>query len=321
MRTKLDTVSRIRAALADLEAHGFDPNLTEESYDSIADCGFQTRTLPIAIAAASIALEEKPITLRGLFYRVVSAGLMPSTDQCHYAALGRIMTKLREEGVVPFKWIVDSIRSTLKPSSWSGLEDFADTVRDAYRRDFWAELPGYAHVIVEKDAMAGVLQPVTAEYDVPLSVVRGYVSLSFAHEIASTWAQIEKPINAYYLGDFDPSGLQLEDDLRDKLARYSGRKFRWTRLGVVKSDFDAFDLIRLDPKPSDRRTAGFLRAGHSHGAELDAIPATALRDRLERAIAKHIPAEQWDRLRQIERLERDRWHETMAAFRSDGGAT
>ena len=89
---------------------------------------------------------------------------MPSTDQCHYAALGRIVTRLREAHVLPFQWIVDSIRSTLKPSSWSGLDDFADAVRDAYRRDFWASLPDYVHVIVEKDAMAGVLQPVTREF-------------------------------------------------------------------------------------------------------------------------------------------------------------
>ena len=308
MKACLDTL------LDQLRAHGLEPGLTEESYQGIAASGFREKTLPVAFAAADILTTERPITLRGLFYRVVSAGLLPSTDRRHYAALMRVATKLRESGLIPFSWIVDNVRSTLKPSSWSGLEDFADTVREAYRKDFWAELPDYVHVFSEKDAMAGVLEPVTVEYDVPLSVVRGYVSLSFAHSIGSTWAQIEKPIHAYYLGDFDPSGLQLERDLRDKLERYSERDFIWRRLAVKTEDFAAFNLFPLDPKPTDKRTPGFLAEGHSVCAELDAIPATALRERLKAAITSHIPMDRWERLRQIEELERERWELTLAAF-------
>src|SRR5690606_7414642 len=108
------------------------------------------------------------------FYRVVAAGWLPSTDKQHYDRIGRVMGTLRESGVVPFRWIVDNLRSTMKPSSWSGLDDFADTVRDAYRKDFWQHLPTYVHVFVEKDAIAGVIQPVTSQYDVALSPCRGY---------------------------------------------------------------------------------------------------------------------------------------------------
>jgi hypothetical protein len=144
------------------------------------------------------------------------------------------MTALREDGCVPFSWIVDNVRSTDKPSSWAGLEDFADTVKRAYRKDFWAQLPHYVHVIVEKDALAAVLAPSTREYDVALSPIRGYVSLSFAHQIAETWNKITKPIFAYYLGDYDPSGFDLERDVHAKLTRYCKRSFEWIRLGVIR---------------------------------------------------------------------------------------
>jgi hypothetical protein len=258
------------------------------------------------------------MTLRGLFYRVVSAGWLPSTDAKHYAALGRIVTILRERGIVPFEWLVDNIRSTIKPGSWSGLGDFADDVRDVYRKDFWASLPTYLHFIVEKDAMAGVLAPVTLEYDVSLSVVRGYVSLSFAHQIGSLWREIEKPIRGYYLGDLDPSGLDLEQDLRAKLSRYSGRDFTWQRLAVNGEDLDAFNLFPLAPKAKDRRTAQFRAKGYTQCAELDAIPATELRDRIKRVILEHVPADDWERLRRVEELERQTWQETLGAM---GGAS
>jgi hypothetical protein len=268
-------------------------------------CGFRTKTLPLAVMACEILEAERPMTLRGLFYRVVSAGVLPNTDRKHYDSLGRIMTTLRERGEVPFSYLVDNVRSTLKPSSWSGLADYGDTVRRVYRKDYWASLPEYVHIFCEKDAMAGVLQSVTHEYDVALSVIRGYVSLSFAHQIALQWSEINKPITAYYLGDFDPSGFDLERDLREKLERYCDRPFAWVRLAVTDEDFNHFDLFPLKPKTKDRRTAAFLRAGYTECAELDAIPAVALRERLEQAILSHIPADEWNRLIEIEDAERD----------------
>ena len=154
----------------------------------------------------------------------------------------------------------------MKPSSWSGLADYADSVRSCYRRDFWASLPHHVEVFVEKDAVAGTIQPITEEYDVALRVCRGYSSISFAGEIADLWREIKKPIFAFYLGDFDPSGFDLERDLREKLERYSGRTdFVWQRLGVTESDFADHDLVRLPLKRnksgdlSDKRAAGFIR--------------------------------------------------------------
>ena len=155
MKTKLDSV------LQEVRQAGWTPGLTEESYASIIRAGFRGKNLALACVATEIAYNEKPLTLRGLMYRVVSAGWLPSTDREHYTRTGRIMTTLREAGVVPFSWIVDNVRSTIKPSSWSGLNDYVETVRDCYRKNFWDGLPAYCHIIVEKDAIAGTLAPVT----------------------------------------------------------------------------------------------------------------------------------------------------------------
>lgn len=225
------------------------------------------------------------------------------------------MTRLRESGTVPRRWLVDHVRSTLKPSSWSGLADFGHSVRSAYRLDFWASLPCSVEVFVEKDAVAGTIQPVTAEYDVALRVCRGYASVSFAGEIADEWRRCEKPIVAYYLGDFDPSGLDVERDLIARLERFSGRKrtptvspsgtFIWERLGIVPDDFDAFDLIRLPVKRSDCRAAAFVRENGTACSEVDALPPVELRRRVREAIVSHIDPERWRRLETAERLERE----------------
>src|SRR5207245_380345 len=122
----------------------------------------------------------------------------------------------------------------------------------------------HVEVFVEKDAMAGTVQPVTDEFDIRLRIVKGYASVSFAGEIADLWHEVKKPIFAYYLGDFDPSGFDLERDLQAKIKRYSGgREFTWQRLGVLAEDFDDHNLICLPVKHTDNRARTFM-AQHGH---------------------------------------------------------
>ena len=217
-------------------------------------------------------------------------------------------------GAVPFTWLVDNLRATVKPSSWSGIEDYIEVVRDTYRKDFWDGLPEYVHVICEKDAIAGTLARITREYDVALSPIRGYASLSFAHEIASVWRRTDKPITCYYLGDFDPSGFDLERDIREKLERYSDCDFEWVRLGVNRRDFSEFDLLPLRVKRTDRRSQSFREKHGDECAELDAIPANELRNRLRAAIEQHIPQDDWQRLIRIENAERESFNMATASL-------
>jgi hypothetical protein len=275
--------------------------------------------------AVAILGQEHPMTLRQLFYRLVSAGTLKNA-QAEYKRLGHVMTRLREDGQVPLIWIVDHVRSTLKPSSWSGLADYADAVRGCYRKDFWASLDYHVEVFVEKDAIAGTIEQVTEEHDIRLHVCRGYASLSFVGEIATVWERVRKPIFAYYLGDYDPSGFDIERDLREKLERYSGKTwfrkpvlpqyaldpegadgttFCWQRLAVRREDFSAHNLICLPVKGKDKRSPGFVREHGTACAEVDALPPSELRRRVQAAIDSHIDVERWNRLLEVERLEQE----------------
>jgi hypothetical protein len=274
---------------------------------------FRTKNRALVERAKAILQAEHPMTLRQLFYRLVSAGALGNARK-DYTRLGSVTTRLREAGDVPMHWIVDHVRSTLKPSSWSGLGSFVERWRNAYRKDFWASLPCCVEVLVEKDAIAGSIQPVTEEYDIRLRVCRGYSSVSFAAEIAGLWERVRKPIHAYYLGDFDPSGFDLERDLKAKLGRYSGKLIggrddgapvSWTRLAIAEEDFAAFDLVRLPVKQADRRARAFIQAHGDDCAEVDALPPDELRNRVEEAICSHIDPDRWERLQEIERLEQE----------------
>jgi hypothetical protein len=72
-----------------------------------------------AIAAAIAA--DAPVTLRGVYYRVVSAGAVEKTEK-GYDLIGRQLLKLRRSGRVSYSDITDGTRWITRPSTWTGLD-------------------------------------------------------------------------------------------------------------------------------------------------------------------------------------------------------
>jgi hypothetical protein len=317
---RLKGLASLDALFAKLRANGWEPGQAAgwegddllSSYRALWRSGTRAQNLPLACVATELLAAHEPDTVRGNMYLVVSAGWLPDTSDKSYDRIQRILCRLREVGTVPWKWVVDNVRSTIKPSSWSGLRDFAETVAEAYRLNFWARLPEYVEIIVEKDTVAGKVASVTREYDVPLHPIRGYSSQSFARQIADGWREIEKPITIYYVGDHDPSGRDLERDIRERVERYSKRQFNWHRLGVNPEHFERHDIIPLAPKKGDSRYRRFVADWGTECAEVEAIPATDLRQMIRDAIESHIPAGEWESLQRVESIEKEQWAAFMA---------
>jgi len=320
------TLAKLVSLTDTLREHGWEPGARAgwseaeiaHNYTALIRSGTRTANLPFAAVTTELLAANQPDTVRGTMYLVVSSGLLTNTGRSSYGKVQRLLKRLREQGVIPWEWIVDNVRQTVKPSSWSGLDDFADTVRDAYRRNYWAGLPDYPQIIVEKDSVASRISQVTAEYDVALHPLRGYSSITFAHAIAEDWKRINKDIYVYYIGDFDPSGMDLERSIRETITRYAdGVTFHWKRLAILPKHFDEFDILPLKPKKKDKRYKKFVAAHGKKCAEVEAIPANMLRQLVREAIESQIPQESWSRLKNIEATERNTWHELMDTLRGD----
>ena len=163
---------------------------------------------------------DNPVTLRGVYYRVVSEGAVEKTE-AGYKLVGRQLVKLRRAGGVSYDSITDGTRWITRPTTHSSVEDMLNDVTASYRRMIWATQDVEVHVFTEKDAISGVILPVTHKWDVPLAVVRGYCSESFAYALGLEVAAAGKPVIIYQLGDHDPSGLDAWRDLRKKVARFA----------------------------------------------------------------------------------------------------
>jgi len=260
------------------------------------------------IGLVLICAEESPLTVRRAFYRAVSAGLYPDTSDCYYDSCGERVLKLRRLGILPYSWITDSTRRRLKPSSWSGLDDYAETVANAYRKDLWQRQEDYVEIFVEKDALAGVVEPITEKYDVCLSPIRGN---SMIYRVSEIFREITKPIYCYYLGDHDDNGLKIEKDFRRRLNGFLGsehaHRLHWERLAVTEDDFQNPDYLGFPVKrkgaPGSWRP--YLERYGDRCVEVDAIPSADIRARVESAIMRHVELHEWQFLQEQEGRERE----------------
>lgn len=273
--------------------------------------GRTTETLEIVEQAKELLAALGVMTLRHLYYLLISAGTIENSMRS-YQALVRIISDARRRGEIDYGSLVDGTRNTVKPSSWSGLADFSDTVREAYRKDLWQEQEEYIELWCEKDAIVGVIDGITREYDVCIRPLRGYSSLTFIHHAAGQLNQIEKPITVYYLGDHDPSGYDIERSAKESLHSMLETEVRWTRLAITKFDIKDYDLIPLPAKPHDTRYKAFVREYGTEAVELDALPPDVLRMRVRQEIEDHINMPAWKKLQEIEELERERWNAVMS---------
>ncbi len=143
--------------------------------------------IDVVRAAIIRALEEDaPMTVRQVFYRLVSAGVIGKTENEYKSTVCRLLGEMRLSGEIPFGWIADNTRWMRKPRTFSSLQSALKRTAEAYRRSLWDNQDVYVEVWLEKDALAGVLVEETDIWDVSLMVTRCYPSLSYLYSAADT---------------------------------------------------------------------------------------------------------------------------------------
>jgi hypothetical protein len=265
----------------------------------------KTRAIQDAICAI-FAEQRPPLTIRQIFYALTTKGVLPKIEKSYRKTCYQLK-RMRESGAVAYGWIADNTRWFIKPSTERSLGQALSNWQKAYRRDIWSTQPVHVEIWVEKDALTGVLSPVTEEFDVPLYVCRGYSSSTFLYEAAEEIKRIGKPAYVYYFGDLDPSGVDAAEHVRDGLIKH-GAQVHFTRAAVTEEQVKKLNLPTRETKPADPRSS---RWGNKPSAELDALPAPILRALVRECIERHIDPDLLAMALLIEKRER----ETLAQIR------
>lgn len=239
------------------------------------------------------------LTVRGLYYQLVRRGLFPEdrkwrwtgtkwvrdangtkNAEPNYKWLIGIMTDARLCGFVDWDHLEDLGRPLRGQSYWTHPADVIDSAYNAFQLDKWAVQANYVELMVEKQALQSVILPICQRLHLPFMANKGYNSISALYETAQRLKEKHddgKEIHVIYLGDHDPSGIDMSRDIEDRLAMLT----RNTPMAVHRIALNMDQVRKMDipsdpAKLTDTRAKSYIRKFGSEGWELDAIEPDAL---------------------------------------------
>lgn len=162
------------------------------------------------------------LTLRQLYYQLVSRDVIPN-KQNEYAKLSTLLKEGRMAGIVDWDAIEDRLRQPSRPAAFDSPQDILNAAINQYRKDRQEGQPVHVEVWVEKDALSGVLKRVTEKYGISIMVNRGYSSASAMYDSYERFLEAfknDQKVKILYLGDFDPSGVDMIRDIKARIDEF-----------------------------------------------------------------------------------------------------
>jgi hypothetical protein len=295
-------------------------------------------------AVWDLTYRYQPLTLRQLYYRAVVTGLVTKDEgrsRASESRVGNAVNYMRERYVdllpaireverrrgqpvpvaayrqllvMPFDWLTDNTRTRYQADQYNNAEQAMREAHRLYRRNLWRAQPYHVEVWCESDALADVLIDTTDRYGVALLPCRGQAGKRFVFDSAQTYARIDKPVIVFYIGDFDPSGLDIRRSLEDRMWRYGAPDvdFRWLAITPEQVRDQRLPNHGLNTNIAapvlERFYAECDRAGIEREAvEAEAMEPAALRDILDDEIQSLIDQRAWNVELAVEEEEKRNW--------------
>jgi len=244
------------------------------------------------------------MTVRQVFYQLVTKGVVDKTE-AGYSKVQTQLLKMRQEGLVPHKLVSDSSRRYYQLTSYNSLPEAVDSWLHYYRLNVWKEIDAHVEIWLEKEALTGVFQEVTFEYDVPLYVTKGFTSDSFAYNASQQIKEIGKPTYIYIFSDYDPSGVLLSDTIEKKIKSF-GINPSFERVALSKQQVEEFDLPTRATKKSTH-----LKSFKDESTELDALHPATLKEIIRDCIYRHISAQDIEKIKMEESVNKQTLYNIM----------
>ena len=254
------------------------------------------RTIETAnVIVDEYAAQGFDLTLRQLYYQMVARDHIENSEHS-YKNFGNAIRDGRLAGLIDWERIVDRTRNLRKNGHWRNPADIIERAADSYATDKWATQPNRIEVWVEKEAATGVIETVCGRLDVPFFACKGYNSLSEAWAAGTRLKGYcdrgQTPV-ILYMGDHDPSGMDMTRNVAASLERFAGEHITVTRIAL---NFDQIQQYNPPPQPAkvgDKRAAGYIAKYGGSSWELDALNPSIVARLIETHVGKYLDSKAW----------------------------
>jgi hypothetical protein len=218
------------------------------------------------------------VTLRQLYYRLVSEGLMPNRQQS-YKTLSAKTAAARREGWFPA--LIDRTRDIERYRSFNSPEDALEWLTDIYRRPRTEGQEWSIYIGVEKHGLTTQLMAWFADFGIPVMALGGYSSQTFVDVVANDVHKQDRKSVLLYAGDFDASGMDIDRDFIERAHIFD----ETVRVALTADIVRDYNLPPMPGKTEDSRSTRFmLEHGKLVQVELDALAPNDLRKLYQEAI-------------------------------------
>lgn len=277
------------------------------------DRKFQQKSLDLVETVNSIldeyAAQGFTLSLRQLYYQLVARDYIENTIKS-YKRIGTIVSDARLAGLIDWDMIEDRARETILPASWDSPADIVRAAARQFRLDRWQGQTNYVEVMVEKDALSGILRPVCRDLHVRFTANKGYSSSSAMYEAGKRIleaARAGKTPYLLYLGDHDPSGIDMTRDIGDRLQLFSHDRILPTQIDRLALNIDQVQKWNPPENPAketDSRYGAYLVNFGRSSWELDAVEPATLAGLVRDAVTELIDLKQWREIEEEEKAMR-----------------
>lgn len=245
------------------------------------------------------------LTVRQLYYQLVARAIVENTERSYKRIISTVNDG-RLAGLIDWDVIEDRTRAFSALARWESGKQRLEFAAHGFHMDMWEGQETRAFVIVEKEALAGVLERACHAYDVPLLAARGYPSATVLREFVIRDLEPAimegQRIQILHLGDHDPSGIDMTRDLRERITLFlsgcetDGNASDSFNLERIALNMDQVRALKPPPNPAkvtDSRFDAYRKKFGSESWELDALQPQFLSDLVQRNIKTYIDDDKW----------------------------
>lgn len=237
------------------------------------------------------------LTVRQLYYQLVARDVVVNTLQS-YKRVASIINDGRLAGVVDWDAIEDRTREFVRKTRWESGAHILKAASESFHVDMWTNQSIRCFVIIEKEALVGVLEPVCAKLDVPLLAARGYPSGTVLREFSQSdilpaLGEAQEVV-VFHLGDHDPSGIDMTRDLEKRLSTFSYQPVELIRIALTMDQVNERNPPPNPAKTTDSRFQQYMERFGTESWELDALPPTYLSQLVLDAVSERIDPDAWE---------------------------
>ncbi len=197
---------------------------------------------------------------------------------------------------------------------YEDISDLIDRAIASYVLDRWQKQDYYIEVWVEKDAISSFIKRVTDRFQIPLMVNRGYSSATAVYKgkkrLNKKLYLDQKNCVILYLGDHDPSGLNMIEDIEKRLGIFRCHA-EIDHIALTMAQIKKYKPSPNPTKITDSRSKRYIKMYGNDSWEIEALKPTALVKILEDNIKKYLDKDKFQEVINREEEDKERLRDIM----------